>query len=377
MIAETADLNDFENAAAPRRYLIGFFVWTLLALLTAGRNHLTYTRLGYDVPAVTTLTSSFTDFYLWALVSIFLFKLCAKTPIEKPHLWRNLSIYTVLSVVLTFLLGIVSVPIFLFLTGGDFAELGNIFDSIVFSPWNLYQGFFTFWATVAVGHAVNYNRRAREREMRLRNLAVQLAEAKLSALKMQLQPHFLFNTLNSIAALLRRDADKAEHMIAYLGEFLRMTLNASDANQTKLEKELHFTKTYLKIEQIRFQDKLKTSFEIAPDALDSSVPTLILQPLIENAVRHGFADKSADCRLLICAAKKGNRLHIEIRDNGTGFDGDLADDSAHGLGLRNTKQRLRETYGNDFSFGIENNGAGATVTIEIPANRGKCLAIEK
>lgn len=359
--------NKFTATDMPRRFLIGFAVWTLLALLTAGRNHLTYLRLGYDVPMATTLVSSFTDFYLWAFASIFIFHLCAKFPLETPALVRKILVYLSLSVGSTFALAIVSVPIFLFLTGGDFAELGNIFGSIVFSPWNLYQGFITFWGIVAVGHAVQFNRRAREKQKRLQNLAVQLAEAKLSALKMQLQPHFLFNTLNSIVALLRRDADRAEQMIAYLGEFLRMTLNASKDNQTTLETELQFTETYLKIEKIRFQDKLETSFQIAPDALPVRVPTLILQPLVENAVRHGFGDKSEDCRLLIRAEKLKNRLLIEVRDNGIGFAHKIDVNSASGVGLRNTRLRLRETYGDDHRFEAGNNGAGAVVEIDIPA----------
>jgi two-component system LytT family sensor kinase len=365
--ANGTESNSFFVTDTPRRYFIGFVVWTMLALLTAGRNHLTYLRLGYDVPISTTLVSSFTDFYLWALTSIFIFNLCAKFPLEKPALVRKTLVYLLLSVILTFVLAIISVPIFLFLSGGDFAELRNIFESIVFSPWNLYQGFITFWGVIVVGHAVQFSRRARERDKRLQNLSVQLAEAKLSALKMQLQPHFLFNTLNSIAALLRRDADRAEQMIAYLGEFLRMTLNASKDNQTTLETELQFTETYLKIEKIRFQDKLETSFQIAPEALPVRVPTLILQPLVENAIRHGFGDKSEDCRLLIRAEKLENRLRIEVRDNGIGFAENVDINSASGVGLRNTRLRLRETYDDDYRFEAGNNGTGAVIEIEIPA----------
>lgn len=357
----------FTAPGTPRRFFIGLTAWTLLALLTAGRNHLTYLRLGYDVPIATTLISSLTDFYLWALASIFIFSLSARFPLEKPAIIRKALVYLLLSFSATFFLAIVSVPIFLFLTGGDFTELRNIFASIVFSPWNLYQGFITFWGIVVVGHAFQLNRRAREKEKRLQNLSVQLGEAKLSALKMQLQPHFLFNTLNSIAALLRRDADRAEQMIAYLGEFLRMTLNSSKENQTTLETELQFTETYLKIEKIRFQDKLTTLFEIASDTLHLQVPTLILQPLVENAVRHGFGDKSEDCRLLIRAGKVKNRLRIEVCDNGTGFADSIDLNSAGGVGLRNTRLRLRETYGDDYRFEVGNNDAGAFIKIEIPA----------
>lgn len=365
---QTENFADGVPVSPRRRLLIGFAVWTLLAVLTAGRNHLTYARLGYAVPVSTTLLSSFTDFYLWAAASILIFYLCEKFPVEQPRILRNLSLFAILSVVFTLTLAIVSVPIFVFLSEGSLGNIGNIFESIVFSPWNLYQGFITFWVIVVVGHALQYNRRAREKDNRLRNLAVQLAEAKLSALKMQLQPHFLFNTLNSIHALLHRDADKAEQMIAYLGDFLRMTLNSSRDNETALADELSFLETYLKIEKIRFQDKLRVAYDIAPDALRARVPTLILQPIVENAVRHGFADKSDNCLLEIAARIENNRLHLRVSDNGAGFGKRPNGNGAGGFGLRNTELRLTETYAANYSFSAQNKSGenGAFVEMEIP-----------
>lgn len=354
----------------PVGWLIGFVVWTLLALLTASRNHLTYLQLGADVPLKTILLSSFVDYYLWALVSIVIFRLTAKFPLEKPHLFRNAGIYLFLSAVLTLLVALVSIPVFYLLSGAEnriFPNLSDISGSIVFRPSNLYQGFITFWATLAVAHAVLFYRRAREKELRLQTFAAQIAEARLSALKMQIHPHFLFNTLNSISALLRRDADRAEQMIAYLGDFLRLTLAGSGDNQTSLKDELFFLETYLKIEKIRFRDRLTVKFDIAPETLSAFVPTLIMQPLVENAIKHGFSDRSENCLLEISAAKIAGKLQLTIKDNGAGFPAS-EQIVQNGVGLTNTTLRLKEIYRDDFAFDIINgNGAGgAIVRIETP-----------
>lgn len=353
-----------------RAWLLGFIVWTLVALLTAIRNYLTFVQLGYHPSWRISLLSSFVDYYLWAFAAIFIFQLCRRFPLEEPHFVRNAFLHAVFSSVFTFSVALVSVPVFSFLRNPQadiFPAFGEFFESIVF-PANLYQGLITFWATVAVAHAVNYYRRSREKEVHLQKLAVQLAEAKLQALRMQIHPHFLFNTLNSITALLHRDTDAAERMIAYLAEFLRLTLNASENDFTALKNEIYFLETYLKIEKLRFRDCLTVKFKIEPSALVARVPTLILQPLVENAIRHGFAHRSANCVLEIAAQRNEDRLLLAVKDNGSGFP------AQHrrldfGVGLMNTSARLAEIYGGDFQFEIKNlNSAasGAVVRIEVP-----------
>jgi len=184
---------------------------------------------------------------------------------------------------------------------------------------------------------------------------------------MQIHPHFLFNTLNSIAALLHKDVEAADRMIARLGDFLRLTLKRSDAQTVDFEQELEFLKCYLDIEHIRFQDRLTVEMDIDPQTLELMVSNLILQPIVENAVRHGASRQTGSGQLTIRAHQQSNRLIMQVEDNGPGLkmnpNGGLS-----GIGLSNTRARLEQFYGEDFSLQMANStGRGATVTLNVPA----------
>jgi LytS/YehU family sensor histidine kinase len=182
---------------------------------------------------------------------------------------------------------------------------------------------------------------------------------------MQIHPHFLFNTLNSIAALLHKDVEAADRMIVRLGDFLRLTLKSSDAEIVDLEKELEFLKCYLDIEYIRFQDRLTVELDIDSDALTAMVPNLILQPIVENAVRHGVARQTNPGHITIRARREGERLIMRVEDNGPGLK---VQSNGSGIGLSNTRARLEQFYGSDFSFHIANSPErGVSVTLDIPA----------
>jgi signal transduction histidine kinase len=233
--------------------------------------------------------------------------------------------------------------------------------------------FFVYWAVLGVGYAFDYRERYRERESAASELKAQLAQAKLEALKMQLHPHFLFNTLHSISALLHRDPDAADRMIARLGDFLRLTLENSGAQEVSLQKELDFLTCYLEIERVRFQDRLTTSVEVEPAALDAFVPNLILQPIVENAIRHGIAQTRGPGRVEIYAKREHGSLRIRVRDNGPGLLAITRPDDGlrEGLGLSNTRARLEQLYGAAHRFELENApGGGLLVTLEIPTAKG-------
>jgi LytS/YehU family sensor histidine kinase len=182
---------------------------------------------------------------------------------------------------------------------------------------------------------------------------------------MQIHPHFLFNTLNSIAALLHKDVEAADRMIARLGDFLRLTLKSSDAQTVDFEQELEFLKCYLDIEHIRFQDRLTVEMDIDPHALKATVPNLILQPIVENAVRHGVARQTSHGHITIRARREGERLIMTVEDNGPGLK---AQSNGSGIGISNTRARLEQFYGSDFSFQIANSTErGASVTLDVPA----------
>jgi sensor histidine kinase YesM len=200
----------------------------------------------------------------------------------------------------------------------------------------------------------------------------QLSQAQLQALKMQLQPHFLFNTLHSISALLNKDKEAARKMIARLGDFLRLTLENSGAQEVTLQKEIEFLTCYLEIQRVRFQDRLTTSLDVEAEALDTQVPNLILQPIVENAIRHGISQRSTPGLIEIQAKRQNGVLRIRVRDNGPGLPVNRSHEKLFqkGLGLANTQTRLLRLYGGGHRFELANDpGGGLVVTLEIPATQ--------
>jgi len=202
-------------------------------------------------------------------------------------------------------------------------------------------------------------------------LEAQLVQAQLQALKMQLHPHFLFNTLNSISALLHHDPELADRMIARLGDFLRLTLDNSGAQEVTLQKELEFLKCYLEIERVRFQDRLTVSYDVAPETLEAMVPNLVWQPIVENAIRHAIAPRAGKGQIEVRAQRTGAKLQLQVQDDGPGLPTNQNSNgsSSKGVGLANTRERLRQLYGSNHRFELANgSGRGLVVTLEIPFN---------
>jgi two-component system, LytTR family, sensor kinase len=231
---------------------------------------------------------------------------------------------------------------------------------------------FVFYAFVlAFGQAINYHKRYREEELRTSQLELQLSNAQLQALKMQLHPHFLFNTLNSISALQMENVEAAQEMTARLGDFLRLTLENIGTNEVTLKREIEFLECYLDIEKVRFERRLTTEIEIASEVLDCKVPNLVLQPLVENAIRHGFAKQTAPGRISIRAARENGWLKVEVADNGKGIENENLDKvRTSGLGLSNTQARLEQLYGANFRFQLQKAAKGGLlVTLRLPFNQ--------
>ena len=231
---------------------------------------------------------------------------------------------------------------------------------------NLDKELLVYWIIVVLSHAVDYYQRYREGELRA-------SQAQLEALKMQLHPHFLFNALHSISALVHTDPDAADKMIARLGDFLRLTLDSAAAQEVPLRQELEFLNCYLEIERTRFRDRLTTLVDADPQVLDCRVPNLILQPIVENAIRHGVSQRAGHGHVEVRASRRGAALRLEVRDNGRGLPEEGADASrgkpgGGGVGLANTRARLQQLYGAAYRFELENApaGGGALVTIEFP-----------
>jgi LytS/YehU family sensor histidine kinase len=240
-------------------------------------------------------------------------------------------------------------------------------------------GVLNYWIVLGVQWGVLYYRRYQERsrealkfELRASELQSQLMSARLHALKMQLQPHFLFNTLNAITVLVRQQKGKdAEQMLGHLSDLLRGVLEDVDAQEVSLRRELEYLQLYLAIEQVRFPDRLRVEVSVDPETQESSVPQLILQPIVENAIRHGIGRSSSAGRILISASKVDGTVELRVQDDGPGLrPSDSSEEE--GIGLANTRARLQQLYGQNARLEIENcDRGGVIVTMNIPFHESR------
>jgi sensor histidine kinase YesM len=248
-------------------------------------------------------------------------------------------------------------------------------DFKMFSTSALYQlptNMLAFGAVVGIVYATDFYRRYRERELYASTLSAQLAKAQLQALRMQLNPHFLFNAMNTIAMQVRSASNQdAVRMLAGLSDLLRYMLEDDRPSEVALREELSFVERYLAIEQVRFQDRLKVEFDVDPIALEAIVPTLLLQPLVENAIRHGISRRANAGRLIVRARKAGESLVLEVEDDGPGLFSAITPQPGTGVGLKNTRARLEQLYGADHSFDLQNGVAGGAIAlVHIPFRAG-------
>ncbi len=301
---------------------------------------------------------------LWAAFYPAFFFVIRRFPLERSRRWRSLATYLLATPVLIF----THATLYLALVSRVYPFMKVEEDPL--SSWaSFVWALFTldlayrvlgYSFLLSFSYALDYHERYKAK-------ASQLAQAQLDALKMQLQPHFLFNTLNAISALLHKDPEAADRMIARLGDFLRMTLENDGGHEVPLSQEMMFLKCYLSIEEVRFGDRLRTRFDVAPEALAALVPNLILQPIVENSIRHGVGRIVGEGQIEIAAAREADRLRLRVKDNGPGVtpaDGELR---SGGLGLENTRGRLRQLYGNRYRLELGGDpGGGCAVTIEIP-----------
>ncbi|MGK3962284.1 sensor histidine kinase [Sorangium sp. So ce118] len=225
-----------------------------------------------------------------------------------------------------------------------------------------------YWGLLAMVHAADYHRKYRERAVAAAQLETKLVQAELQALKMQLHPHFLFNTLHAIAVLVRKQETQASvRMITGLSELLRMALESAGKQIVPLKQELDFLDRYLEIEKTRFQDRLTVRTDVASEALDAEIPNLILQPIVENAIRHGIAPRASSGSVAIAARREDRRLVVEVTDDGRGLEEGWAGEASEGTGLGNVRARLRQLYPGDHRLTIARRPEGGVlVTVAVP-----------
>ncbi len=225
----------------------------------------------------------------------------------------------------------------------------------------------TYWTIVGVGTALRYLHEARAKELNAVQLETRLVEARLHTLQRQMQPHFLFNTLNTISALMHRDVDAADAMIARLSDLLRMSLQRVGVQEVPLKEELDFLSKYLEIEQTRFRDRLTVVFDVQAETLHALVPNLLLQPLVENAIKHGIGPRPTPGQIAVRARINGAMLELDVQDNGVGLSAARLTDFNRGVGLSNTRSRLDHLYGSLHRFEFRQPAEGGLlVCIAIP-----------
>jgi two-component system LytT family sensor kinase len=342
--------------------------WTVFAVFLSSQMYLAYSRGKSPIQYQRIFLIELVYAYLWAALTPLILWLARRFPIERRHWVRILLIHLGASVLIGFATrGLHDLMLFFFLAGSDSSF------SVIKLLMNLYfmtdYGAMIYWLILLVSYAIDYQQRYREGQVRATRLQAQLAQAQLQALKMQLQPHFLFNTLHSISALIHKNPNAADRMIARLGDFLRQTLENAGAQEVSLQQELEFLKCYLEIERIRFQDRLTIQFDIDPQTLDAKLPNLILQPIVENAIRHGIAPRMNPGRIQIEARRFNGILHVQVTDNGQGLSPGSTNGTIvkEGVGLANTQARLKQLYGDDHRLDLANTTRGGlTVILEIP-----------
>jgi sensor histidine kinase YesM len=234
----------------------------------------------------------------------------------------------------------------------------------------LLLAFLSYWVFVSLYQAWQNYLRYRERELRSTRLESQLAQAQLEVLRMQLHPHFLFNTLHAVSTLLHRDPDAADEMLSQLSDLLRMTLENFGFQEVSLREELEFIRRYLDIQQARFQDRLTITVDVPAETLDARVPNQALQPIVENAIHHGVEERMGVGTIEIRACRRATMLQLSVRDDGPGLRPDWQASQQEGIGLSNTRARLTQLYGPLASLDLSNHPQGGTlVTLLIPQPR--------
>ena len=320
--------------------------------------------------------------YIWALLTPTVFWLARRFPFGRGVWLRSLPVHLVSVVVIT-LAHIVAYEGFRFwlMTAfwpgpmkQQYSWWGLVTDTYFRNfDWEM----MTYWAISGAFYSVTYHQESQDRALKGSRLETQLAEAQLQALQRQLHPHFLFNTLNAISALMHRDVEAADQMLSKLSDLLRIALDQRGAQEVALKDELEFLQKYLEIEQARFGDRLSVEFAIDPDTLDAQVPNLILQPLVENSIRHAVAVRIEPGHIAVTARQNDDRLELSVRDNGPGLPKGRPVAPASGVGLANTRSRLERLYGasQHLTF-AEPPGGGLLVTVSMPFKADEVAEIE-
>ena len=342
-----------------RRALVIVAGWTLFGLCAFAACLLADAAIGADsMPWRALLAYSLGAAWIWAALTPLVFRLTRGAGFSNGHRLRSILLYAA--------------------TGAGFVLLSVTLQSVLASATRIdttgvspllprvENSLLAYAALVVMARAAHYFALLKTRQVHASQLEARLAKTHLQLLRMQLQPHFLFNTLNTVAELVHSDPDTADQMITRLGRLLRLSLDHAGHQVVPLRQEIDFLRMYVEIEQVRFQDRLQIVWDVVPDTLDAAVPTLLWHPVLENAIRHGVTPLAGRGRIVIASHRVGDDLILEIRDNGRGLPegGQIL---REGVGLRNIRERVDQLYGSRAHFSLEPAvGGGAAATLRLP-----------
>lgn len=356
-----------------RRAALLFGGWTLVSIIFAGISYAAAIgENNKEFGFISALRLNLVQFYVWAILSPLVFRFSRRFPVElRPLNVRNLLLYFPALISFAAIHQVIHLTVLWSITPRWRQNYPALIDCYrAYFAFGFYIDLIIALLIVIAVHALLYYQSFRASELAQSSLETQLAQAKLRALKMQLHPHFLFNTLHSISSLVLEDPPKANSMIARLGDFLRLTVDNSEQQLVTLKEETEFLRCYLDIEQVRFGDRLTVAFELEPQTLSAQVPHLILQPMVENAIQHAIAPRTTPGHINIEAKRLNSLLRVAISDNGPGISSSANLPWKQGIGLTNVRTRLQQIYGPNFRFELMNaSHGGLTVVMEIPFQR--------
>jgi hypothetical protein len=347
------------------KWILLFAFWTILGLAFAGQLYLSRSKIGDPVTWSFALGRALADWYAFAILSIPAIWIARRFPLAGPGRMASVMIHLAAGAMFSVAWMLLRAAIEHWQSRGELypVEFGAAFSRALVATF--FFNFLIYWGVVVVQHALDYYGKFHEREVVTAELEMRLAEARLQALQMQLNPHFLFNTLNAVSSLMQKDVEAADRVIAKLSDLLRYTLESTGDQEVSLHQELDFLDRYLEIQQTRFAGRLVVQRTINPAVLHGSVPNLVLQPLVENAIEHGIAPHAKVGQIRLRADRRGDCLELEVEDSGRGLpkNGELRD----GVGLANTRARLQQLYGTAQSLELSNAAEGGMlVRITIP-----------
>lgn len=313
--------------------------------------------------------------YLWVFVGFIIYKISILFPFNEKRWKSSLIVHIIGSFIISlfhvylnyfgsYLLKIIYFHRF------NFYGMGLTINNVIMSFYK--YNLLVYWIMLGASIAFNYYRQLKKREIEAAQLESQLTRAQLNSLKMQLHPHFLFNTLHTAIGLMNKDIEAAKDILTLLSDLLRITLTFTDQQEISLKKEMEFIDKYLEIQKIRFGEKLNIKTDINQDTLNAAVPAMILQPITENAISHGISPYKRPGHLKVSSKRKNEYLILEVHDSGNPIQSYEKIEKSDGIGIKNTIDRLNKLYGKKYTFELINSSLGGLlVKISIPFKKAE------